>query len=93
MVMIAGPFILGSFLRGVSSLWTGRFDTRDFLTGGRDYHDSYLWENHVAFWLVMGFLAVFRFITYLDCRIRLEGWDVELKLRAEAAHFPNRESA
>lgn len=41
----------------------------------------------------MCFIAVFRFITYLDCRIRREGWDVELKLRAEASHFAHRESA
>ena len=38
-----------------------------------------------AMWLTVGFLAVFRFLSYLDLRIRLEGWEVELRMRAEAA--------
>lgn len=35
-------------------------------------------------WLVGIFLAVFRYLSYIDCRIRLEGWEIELRLRAEA---------
>ncbi len=38
-----------------------------------------------ALWSVAGFLAVVRFLGYLDLRIRHEGWEVELRLRAEAA--------
>ncbi len=34
-------------------------------------------------WLVVGFFAVVRFLSYLDLRIRNEGWDIELMLRAE----------
>jgi hypothetical protein len=40
-------------------------------------------------------MAVFRFLNYLDSRIRLEGWEIELRLRAEAerltakSHTPN----
>ena len=30
------------------------------------------------------FYSVFRFLAYLDSRIRLEGWEVELRIRAEA---------
>ncbi len=37
----------------------------------------------LALWLVSLYMAVFRFLSYLDCRIRLEGWEVELGLRAE----------
>lgn len=33
-------------------------------------------------WLVVAFFAVVRFLTYIDQRIRLEGWEVELRLRA-----------
>ena len=93
LVMIAGTYGLGKFLRGIHSLWTGHFEAQQFLGAGNPTTESIDWESILAFWLVMAFLAVFRFITYLDCRIRREGWDVELKLRAEAANFPNREVA
>lgn len=36
-------------------------------------------------WLICGFFAVARFLSYLDMRIRSEGWEVELLLRAEGA--------
>ena len=39
----------------------------------------------VSGWLVAGFLAVVRFLTYIDVRIRQEGWSVELKFRSESA--------
>lgn len=38
---------------------------------------------HAALWLVVGYFAVVRFLCYLDLRIRREGWEVELLLRAE----------
>jgi len=34
-------------------------------------------------WIVVCFFAVVRFLSYLDLRIRREGWEVELLLRAE----------
>jgi hypothetical protein len=37
-----------------------------------------------AVWLVVGWMAVVRFLSYLDLRIRREGWEVELLMRAEA---------
>ena len=40
-----------------------------------------------SMWLVAGFFAVVRFLSYLDLRIRREGWAVELRLRAEAARL------
>ncbi len=33
-------------------------------------------------WLLAGFMAVIRFLGYLDLRIRNEGWEVELLIRA-----------
>ena len=38
-------------------------------------------------WLVAMFLAVGRFLSYLDLRIRHEGWEVELLMRAEAVRL------
>lgn len=40
-----------------------------------------------TFWVVAGYFAVVRFLGYIDLRIRLEGWEVELRLRAEAARL------
>lgn len=39
----------------------------------------------LALWLVGALSVFFRFLSYLDARIRLEGWEVELLIRAEAA--------
>lgn len=39
-------------------------------------------------WCVVAFMAVFRFLSYLDLRIRYEGWEVELLMRAEAERLP-----
>ncbi|QDU58998.1 hypothetical protein [Aeoliella mucimassa] len=45
-----------------------------------------------ALWIVVGWLAVVRFLAYLDLRIRREGWEVELLMRAEASRL-RRQSA
>jgi hypothetical protein len=37
----------------------------------------------LALWVVIGYFAVVRFLCYLDLRIRREGWEVELAMRAE----------
>jgi hypothetical protein len=44
-------------------------------------------ELPLAMWLIVGFFTVVRFLSYLDLRIRREGWEVELSLRAEAARL------
>jgi hypothetical protein len=38
-------------------------------------------------WIVVSFFTVVRFLSYLDLRIRNEGWEVELIMRAEAARL------
>ncbi len=46
------------------------------------------WMDIVIFpinlWFVALWGSVFRFLSYLDCRTRLEGWELDLRLRAEA---------
>ncbi len=37
----------------------------------------------LSLWLTVLFLSVARFLAYLDLRIRHEGWEVELRMRAE----------
>jgi hypothetical protein len=41
----------------------------------------------LAMWIVAGFFCVVRFLSYLDLRIRREGWEVELRMRAEAVRL------
>lgn len=41
-------------------------------------------------WLVVAFMSVVRFLSYLDLRIRHEGWEVELFMRAEALRLATR---
>ena len=41
----------------------------------------------LSLWSVAMYFSVVRFLGYLDCRIRNEGWQVELQLRAEAARL------
>ena len=36
----------------------------------------------IPIWLGAAFFAIARFFTYIDQRVRLEGWEVELRLRA-----------
>lgn len=44
----------------------------------------------LAMWIIACYFTVVRFLTYLDARIRQEGWEVELRLRAEATRLANR---
>lgn len=47
----------------------------------------------LALWSAAGFTATCRFLSYLDTRIRNEGWEVELLLRAEAARLRDTPTA
>ena len=60
----------------------------DILAGERlSDRTAYLFLWPFALWTVMGFFAVVRFLCYLDLRIRTEGWEVELLMRAEASRL------
>lgn len=41
----------------------------------------FLWP--LAMWTAVAYTSVVRFLSYLDLRIRHEGWEVELRMRAE----------
>ena len=43
-----------------------------------------------SFWIMAIYVTAFRFLSYLDLRIRREGWEVELKMRAEANRLLER---
>ena len=44
----------------------------------------------LVLWSVAGYFTVVRFLNYLDLRIRHEGWEVELLMRAEALHLAGK---
>ncbi len=41
----------------------------------------------IALWTTALYMSVFRFLHYIDLRIRREGWAVELQMRAEASRM------
>lgn len=47
-----------------------------------------IWVDRFAYpavlWMVGGWVTVFRFLSYTNVRIRTEGWELQLKLKAEA---------
>ncbi|MEM6688892.1 MAG: hypothetical protein AAF664_05660, partial [Planctomycetota bacterium] len=48
---------------------------------------SFVFVPPFSLWLVASGTVVLRLLNYLDTRIRLEGWEVELLVRAEAARL------
>ena len=43
--------------------------------------DLYGVRFQLALWLAIAFFAVARFLTYIDHRIRKEGWEIKLRLQ------------
>jgi len=87
-ILIAGLPLGTRFLAAVSAIWRGRgvswlamLEADGFLGA-----TIFSWHGQITFWSLCGLVTVFRFFTYLDTRIRREGWDVELKLRAESTY-------
>ncbi|MEO1524883.1 MAG: hypothetical protein AAFX06_05575 [Planctomycetota bacterium] len=73
LVLFAGFFYSLMFVRGVT---TGYWHFGSLF--------NYLVIFPLSLWVVAGLSVIVRMIAYLDTRIRLEGWDVELAVRAEA---------
>lgn len=62
-------------------LLQGQFDLRW-------YHAQFAYP--AILWLIAGYFSVVRFLDYLDLRIRHEGWEVELLMRAEALRLAGK---
>ncbi len=85
---------LGSMLLGVI-IWMGVYGAILFLSGvflnsWRQGPIIITWCYPLSLWIVVFYFTVVRFLCYLDLRIRQEGWEVELKLRAEAAKLTGK---
>lgn len=69
----------------IASLWIGTAWLRAVLFGTWAVDTwFYVVQFQIAVWLTVGYFTVVRFLGYLDLRIRNEGWEAELLLRAEA---------
>ncbi len=85
---ISGRFMVISFV--IIGLFLSLFYTlifaRGIVTGLWNYMDLLvlLVIYPLALWLVACLSVMVRFLIYLDTRIRLEGWEVELAMQAEA---------
>jgi hypothetical protein len=70
----------------VLALWLTAWYFRGHLAGRWAFDWSvYTIYLQLVIWFVLSYFTVVRFLSYLDLRIKSEGWEVELRLRAEAA--------
>ncbi len=88
--------VLTSLLIAIDGLWNERpnWGLLEVLTNPDRRLSEILhsWHSSFAFWLVLAFLAVFRFLAYVDSRVRREGWDAELMMRSIARQSLRQES-
>ncbi|MBN2476851.1 MAG: hypothetical protein JXB62_19750 [Pirellulales bacterium] len=81
-----GSVAVGSLL--FASLWLSIWLTGGMLLNEWEWTGAtFTLAFPLAFWIVVGYFAVVRFLGYLDLRIRREGWEVELIMRAERARL------
>lgn len=87
-ILLAGllMYVAGLSEGVLISKWPIRLSLEDGIVFGIDWFDLHILYPS-CLWLVVAFLAVVRFLSYLDLRIRHEGWEVELLMRAEAARL------
>lgn len=88
-ILVVGWLLGTAALDQLSSLWAGRPLPNVFDAPNNDWgigRAVFTWHGQIVFWCVTALNTVFRFVTYLDTRIRNEGWDVELKLRNPATY-------
>ena len=70
------------------ALWVSAYLVRAMLLGKWDWELAMVTTWYpLALWTAAGYLAVVRFLSYLDLRIRREGWEVELMMRAEGTRL------
>ncbi len=83
---LGGLFMRGWFagLMALSMYSAGHWTSKNLGLGLElpDWMVAVLWP--LALWTTAVFFAVVRFLAYINARINQEGWDVEIKVRAEA---------
>lgn len=78
----------------VVALWATLRWFRHVLTDQLELDEyAYTMLFPAALWFVICYFNVVRYLSYLDLRIKTEGWEVELLLRAEAAKLARQASS
>src|SRR5262245_27206084 len=78
--LFTGTMFILAFWAGTGALVSALSSSE--LTWEPSWRDLVGARFQFALWLAIEFFAVARFIGYIDQRIRLEGWEVELRLRS-----------
>lgn len=78
--------VVGSML--AAAVWGSLLVLHHVFAGFRE-PGAYLYTVYfqLAMWIAISYFTVVRFLSYLDLRIRTEGWEIELAMRAEAARM------
>ncbi len=87
---LLGRWIVSILMGGLlaASLWLSTQVLLSQLTGWwPTLKTSYLFYLPLSLWTAVCLMTVVRFLGYLDLRIRREGWEVELAMRAEGARL------
>ncbi|HUY36483.1 MAG TPA: hypothetical protein VMV69_27350 [Pirellulales bacterium] len=87
--------LLGRWLASVAvsiglvlAIWGALLYLQTFISfHSADAQVMYAIHLQVAVWIVISYFMVVRYLSYLDLRIRTEGWEIELTMRAEAARL------
>lgn len=83
---IAGYRVATMFMAGLFFLlWIGCFNQGYALITGGGYPPLWVTAGVSVpiMWICAGWCAILRFLTYMNIRVRHEGWDVELAMRIE----------
>lgn len=84
--IIFGRWCLAFFVGGalLASMWFSCEQFVQLLTFRPAYATTFFTVLYpLALWTVMVYFTIVRYLCYLDLRIRTEGWEVELALKAE----------
>lgn len=75
----------------VASFWLSWWQVVSLLTMNDEFNRPLVAVGlPLSIWVVSAYFTVVRFLSYLDVRIRREGWEVELLLRAQRARLMRR---
>jgi hypothetical protein len=90
-VFFAGLFLLAFWFGGTNLLQLVVFQGEPLWIETDDIPWTE-WPVQVGTWIAVGFFGVVRFLTYIDQRIRLEGWEIELRMKALGAAMEDPDS-
>lgn len=82
---LASAAVLGPLLLSVYGSWLFLDQAFSVGLGQSPAACQILWV--ISLWMVAGYAAVVRFVSYVDLRVRQEGWDTELRIRSEAMRY------